>query len=555
MVAGTHIAFAGFCAVIAQGFGLTITPECAAAVVIGSLIPDIDTTASGLGKFMKPISRFIESRVGHRTLTHSLLGLALFGLLAAPIWYSNPKAWIFFVIGIASHLALDTLNIIGVPLLYPSRLQFWFVHNRNYRIPYGSPLESSMALVCALLALCLYPLSNEGFTPAFHRWLGTPAGVVADYLEWRDTSEVWAVVDGFNTQTQERIKGRYRVVDAIGREGIIIEDEQGHGLGVGMAQGSQISTFHIHAQRGRPIISKEYRLEVSGRTVADLLSSLPATNRVWITANLQTSERQTPAPPKVGFYPKIKGFALQLEVRSAHKSDFVGLETAFIQRGTAIIRSEFIEGETPPSTLEFASGQSRKTHVLEIPNLPSASGLVVKIGDRVLEGQPIARYVNDAAITAFEDKVKSAKVSLQGSQRNLEMVKNAFLVLKPKLENSIKSAQEELKRIEFLVGAGAEPAVKLALARDKLRLVENTRLLELSRLTSEQNRVADTIKRLELEVKSADSQKLEVLGKQWVKSPFNALISDVKLKSVTAKGVTLEVVLLELPEAKPTGGI
>jgi hypothetical protein len=35
------------------------------------------------------------------------------------------------------------------------------------------------------------------------------------------------------------------------------------------------------------------------------------------------------------------------------------------------------------------------------------------------------------------------------------------------------------------------------------------------------------------------------LEKQWVKSPIAGLVSEVKVKSVTAKGVTLEIVLLE----------
>jgi hypothetical protein len=35
------------------------------------------------------------------------------------------------------------------------------------------------------------------------------------------------------------------------------------------------------------------------------------------------------------------------------------------------------------------------------------------------------------------------------------------------------------------------------------------------------------------------------LEKQWVKSPIAGLVSEVKVKSVTAKGVTLEIVILE----------
>ena len=39
--------------------------------------------------------------------------------------------------------------------------------------------------------------------------------------------------------------------------------------------------------------------------------------------------------------------------------------------------------------------------------------------------------------------------------------------------------------------------------------------------------------------------KTATLEKQWVRSPIAGLVSEVKVKSVTVKGITLEIVLLE----------
>ncbi|WP_066869074.1 metal-dependent hydrolase [Clostridium mediterraneense] len=48
---------------------------------IGSLIPDIDSSTSTVGRKVKPISKFISSKFGHRGFTHTILALILFSYL------------------------------------------------------------------------------------------------------------------------------------------------------------------------------------------------------------------------------------------------------------------------------------------------------------------------------------------------------------------------------------------------------------------------------------------------------------------------------------------
>ncbi|MGL5066269.1 MAG: metal-dependent hydrolase [Sarcina sp.] len=48
---------------------------------IGSLIPDIDSPSSTLGRRIKPISKFIAETMGHRGGTHSLIAVIIFGVL------------------------------------------------------------------------------------------------------------------------------------------------------------------------------------------------------------------------------------------------------------------------------------------------------------------------------------------------------------------------------------------------------------------------------------------------------------------------------------------
>jgi membrane-bound metal-dependent hydrolase YbcI (DUF457 family)/biotin carboxyl carrier protein len=542
--AATHAAFAGLCGVIAQGMGTNLELDTSAALVIGSLLPDIDTTQSGLGKIIKPVSRLIERRFGHRTITHSFLGALLFQVIASPLYWLNPRAFWMLFMGVMSHLILDTWNIIGVPLLYPSRIQFWFVINRAYRLPYGSPLEGTILVSLLFAGVVLFPISRQGFSPVFHQWLGTPSGVVSDYLEWRDDFEVFADVDGFNVETQEKIHGRFRVIDAIGKEGVIVEDDAGDALAIGLARGAQVSVFHIAASKGRSLKAREYRLEVGGRSVADLLASLPNSRHVWITANLQFQQRVDPPPPVVGRYPRVQAFASKVEVRSARPDDLDALRSMYIERGSAVIRAEYAENADVSKALELPS-RAQRIHPLEIPNLPTMAGLIVKAGDRVLEGQPVARYVNDQVLEQQSVNVARSKLVLEQTAQQRRELRDLFTISSQTLDQKISTARFAVKRLEYLVGAGAEPPVKLAEGRAALRDLEAVRLESLSTFTSRQAGLERQAQQAKLTIQGAKSSKAATLEKQWVKSPIAGLVSEVKVKSVTVKGITLEIVLLE----------
>lgn len=106
--------------------------------VAASWLPDVDNPRGRLGNglsrlenpaanlVLRPLSwalritSFTLARsVGHRTLTHSLLGLALFTLAAWLLLGNYPNFFYACVAGYASHLLADSMNPRGVPLLWP----------------------------------------------------------------------------------------------------------------------------------------------------------------------------------------------------------------------------------------------------------------------------------------------------------------------------------------------------------------------------------------------------------------------------------------------------
>jgi inner membrane protein len=67
------------CTIAAAGTSLilgTASPLPLGLAIVGSQLPDLDTTTSTIGKICFPISSWIEDRFPHRSVTHCLLATA-----------------------------------------------------------------------------------------------------------------------------------------------------------------------------------------------------------------------------------------------------------------------------------------------------------------------------------------------------------------------------------------------------------------------------------------------------------------------------------------------
>lgn len=114
---------------------------------IGGIVPDIDQPTAPFWRNL-PIGRLFGKAFdmligGHRFLSHSLLGVSLFGFLAnlllhflQPIMPSVDVelVWYAFLIGVLSHLVMDTLTKEGVPWLLPIPIKFGIPPIKRLRI-------------------------------------------------------------------------------------------------------------------------------------------------------------------------------------------------------------------------------------------------------------------------------------------------------------------------------------------------------------------------------------------------------------------------------------
>ena len=549
MRAATHLATAGLTGVIATGFGADLSVASGAALAVGSLLPDIDTQHSGLGRLIKPISSKIERTFGHRTITHSLLGMVSLGILTLPLIWLYAPVWMWLQIGVFTHILLDTANVMGVPFLYPLRTQFWMVGNRSWRVPYSSGKEFAWLAVISLTALSLVPLSIDGFSPWFHRMLGTAYGVVEDYNLWHDDYEVWAEVRGENLITSEKISGRYRVIDALSTEAFLIEDEMGRAFSVGLGAANNITSQKARAWRGERIITSTYRLDLQDRLMSDLINSLPkGAKRVYVNAafNINTDVDTSPV---IGYFERMKKFGAEFEARAATIGDLAPLANYVIEGGSAVIRAEYSQENASLAEIQTASTlPDYQSHILSIPDLPNISGLVVNKGDYVAQGEYIARYINDKKLEINQSELEAARAKIPRLEEKLVLEEKSHKAKLNIINGDIARAQEELATTTYLVNQGAIPRAELAKAQADLEKAEGLKVAELTTWTSKRYNIDGELEQARLTIARAEQAQDEEMDKQWVTTPVAGVIADINIVGTGINGVDIEVVVLEQEE-------
>ena len=126
---------------------------------LGGIAPDIDQPTAPLWRNL-PIGRYF-GRIfgalvgGHRFFCHSLLGLGVFAALAMMLLqFLQPImphidinfVWEAFLVGVVSHLVMDTLTKEGVPWLLPLPFKFGLPPLRKLRVTTGSWVENLLVL-------------------------------------------------------------------------------------------------------------------------------------------------------------------------------------------------------------------------------------------------------------------------------------------------------------------------------------------------------------------------------------------------------------------------
>lgn len=206
----------------------TANPIVLFSAIIGSQLPDLDTSHSLIGQIFWPVAHWLENRYPHRTMTHSLLATGVISLIAVPIGYGLGQIQVGIAIALGHFFASfsDCFTKRGVQLFWPAPYWVYSVANPYRRLTTGSPAEYSVIVAAtALLLLGMWSASEGGITQLVSLHLGLKEGLFQVYNQNAAQSEVWANFQGVRQSDRQLIQGRYLIIGAVESDFIVTDGQ------------------------------------------------------------------------------------------------------------------------------------------------------------------------------------------------------------------------------------------------------------------------------------------------------------------------------------------
>ncbi|MDJ0903620.1 MAG: metal-dependent hydrolase [Xenococcus sp. MO_188.B8] len=273
MMAVTHTAFSLTFTSLALG---TANPVALLIAAVASQFPDIDTSKSTIGRFFLPISRFIEQRLPHRSITHSFLVTGIFTLATYPITFvAKPLYWQALVLGYFFGWFADVFTKSGVAAFYPSKARLVIPGNPRLRLATGSNAEWFVLFILIAFAILSIQINSAGgIVRSFNQILGLPSGAIEAVNQDSSRYLLTAQIKGRNAITQEPIEKAYEIIQPLNQNDLLVKDELGTTYRVGNSQECQIVASKMKIERVAPITTKVTNLFLDDEDLYEKIAAL-----------------------------------------------------------------------------------------------------------------------------------------------------------------------------------------------------------------------------------------------------------------------------------------
>ena len=290
MMSITHATFSVSLTSIVLG---TANPAILGISAIASLLPDIDTSKSFIGRLFFPISRWIETNTVHRGITHSFFATGMITLITYPISaFGYSHIWQAIILGYFWGWFADVFTKSGVEAFYPSRGRLIIPRNPHLRL--GTRSRGEWFLLMVLVAIAFISIninSAGGIIRGFNQALGLPSGAVE--LVSEDTSKylLTAHIKGRNAITEMPIDASYEVIEPLTANDLLVKDSSGMIYRVGQSQECQIIAHQIRIERSQAITTTVSNLILDDEDVYTVLQSQILNSQI---ANNDSTQTQNP---------------------------------------------------------------------------------------------------------------------------------------------------------------------------------------------------------------------------------------------------------------------
>jgi inner membrane protein len=253
----------------------TTQPLVLATAALASQLPDADTSTSFVGRIAFPLSRWLERRFPHRTVTHSLLATALIALLALPLRWQQAQLWYAVILGYGSGWFGDAFTKAGVAAFYPlSSARLVIPANPRLRLTTGSRAEY---LVCAGLLLSLLVSvqlhTSGGWRRTFNAWLAQPEGVAALFARASTTHQILTQIEGRLVASATPVNAEFIVLEVEGERLLV---RAANGTLYWAEQEAACTNCHlaihrVQARLGKPIVIETQELRWQAEEVGEIV--------------------------------------------------------------------------------------------------------------------------------------------------------------------------------------------------------------------------------------------------------------------------------------------
>jgi inner membrane protein len=271
MLAITHATIAAAGTSLILG---TANPLPLGLAIIGSQLPDLDTTTSTIGKIFFPVSSWIEDRFPHRSITHSLLATAAITIVSVTIGYflGDIKTAIALPLGHLLACFSDTFTKQGVQLFYPEPVWAISVSNPRRRLKTGGAGELwVLGAAIALLCFGIYLVNGGGISQKVSQSLGLKDGVIELYNQNAASHKVYANITGYWASDRTSANGKYLIIGNEGNE-FIVSDSKGV-----YKTGEQIITSKVSTEVGETAKTEIKNISFNDESAIAQLSELQQT--------------------------------------------------------------------------------------------------------------------------------------------------------------------------------------------------------------------------------------------------------------------------------------
>jgi inner membrane protein len=303
----------------------TANPLALGLAILGSQLPDLDTTTSTIGKIFFPLSNWIEDKFPHRSITHCLLATAAIAVVSIGIGYfsGDIKSAIALPLGHLLSCFSDTFTKQGVQLFYPYPAWAVSVSNPRRRLKTGGAGELwVLGAAIALLILGITIANGGGVSQKVSQSLGLKDGIVELYNQKASTNNVYAGITGVWASDRTNADGKYLILGTEGSEFIVSD-----GKGI-YKTGEQIITSKVSTEVGEAATTVVRSITFNDENAVAKLEELQKAYKdadIFLTGELAidfSEDVKIPIEPNQMITASVVGSSLKL--------NYCGLERAIV---------------------------------------------------------------------------------------------------------------------------------------------------------------------------------------------------------------------------------